>query len=66
MLPEMYNDKFILEMDRRYRLIGTTLTVAWGLKDRNKNAVMEKLSEDRHKTRWGYYLKPLQEGKTVP
>jgi hypothetical protein len=65
MLPEMYNDKFILEMDRRYRLIGTTLKVAWGLKDLNKNAVMEKISEDRHETKWGYYLKPLQEGKTV-
>lgn len=64
-LVDLYSDKFILEMDRRFHLEGSSLKEYWKLKELSKKAVLEKVLKDRNKTRWENIIKPLQDGKVV-
>lgn len=63
-MPDMYSDKFVLEMDRRYRLMGSNLKDRWALKELGRKAVIEKLLPQRSKRKWDY-LPPLKNGKVV-
>jgi uncharacterized iron-regulated protein len=62
-LLEMYDDKFILEIDRRYKLIGSSFTKEWDLKELSRKAFIDKILSDHTATRWENYVKPLKNGK---
>jgi len=62
LLLDMYSDDFVLEMDRRYQLLGTNLKDAWGLKELSRKGVLDKVLEDHAKTRWENMIKPLKIG----
>jgi hypothetical protein len=62
-LLEMYNQKFILEMDRRYQLLGWDLKEAWKLDEVSVKAVLGVIKADYTPLKWENYLKPLKEGK---
>ena len=64
-LLEMHDDKFILELDRRYKLIGASFTKDWDLNELTKKAVIERILADHTKTRWENYIKPLKTGITI-
>jgi hypothetical protein len=57
LLSEMYDDKFIHEMDRRFKLMGWNLVKDWGLKELSIEAVLDAVREDTP-FKWSY-LKPL-------
>ncbi len=61
LLLEMYNDKFIDEIDRRYKLIGSSFTKEWDIKDMSRKAVIDKILSEQTATRWEGYIKPLRE-----
>jgi uncharacterized iron-regulated protein len=64
-LYDLYSDKFILEMDRRLHLEGSSLVEDWGLKELSKKAVIEHIMASYSKTMWGNSIKPLKNGKTI-
>jgi hypothetical protein len=65
LLLEMYDDKFIDEIDKRYKLIGSSLSKEWGLKELTRNAIIDIILSEHTKTRWANYVKPLIDGKTI-
>ena len=64
-LLEMYDDKFVLEIDRRYKLMGSSLAKEWDLKELSRKTVIDKILSEHTKTRWENYVKPLKNGKIV-
>jgi hypothetical protein len=65
LLLEMYNEKFILEMDRRYHLEGSSLKEAWQLDEVSVKAVLDALKADYSPLKWQKYLKPLKDCQTT-
>jgi uncharacterized iron-regulated protein len=64
-LLEMYDDKFILEIDRRYKLQGSSFAKEWDLKELSRKAVIDKILSEHTTTRWERYVRPLKNGKIV-
>lgn len=64
-LLEMYDDKFILEIDRRYKLMGSSFAKEWDLKELSSKTVIDKILSEHTTTRWENYVKPLKNGKIV-
>lgn len=64
-LIEMYDDKFILEIDRRYKLDNYSFTKEWDLTELSRKAVIDKILSEHTKTRWENYVKPLKDGITI-
>lgn len=56
-LYELYNENFIKEMDRRYKLIGVDFMKEWELNSLTTKAVIAKIVSQQTKTRWEEYLK---------
>jgi len=59
-----YDGPFILEMDRRFRLLPSSLEAEWGIKALTREAVTKLLAE-HSKTRWQSHLKPFIGAKTT-
>ena len=65
LLLDMYDDKFITEIERRYKLFGGSFTKDWGLNELSRKAVIDKIISGHTKNRWENYVKPLKDGKIV-
>ena len=65
LLPDLFSDRYINEINRRFSFYGTTLQEEWGLKDVTTKGINEFLLKDHTKGRWENYLPPLKNGKTV-
>jgi hypothetical protein len=59
-LTEMYDDKFILEMDRRCHLSGYSLKDDWKLDELSVKAVLDVVRSEITPLKWENYLKPLK------
>lgn len=55
-LFELYNETFIKEMVRRYKLIGLDFMKEWELDSLTTEAVIDKIISQQTKTRWEEYL----------
>ena len=55
-LFELYNEKFVIEIDRRYKLIGLDFMKGWGLDSLTAKAVIDRIISQQTKTRWEEYL----------
>jgi hypothetical protein len=64
-LFDLYSDNFIKELDRRFQMQGSNLKDEWELTEVSKKAVIEKITSDDSKTRWGNILRPLKNGLTI-
>jgi len=65
LLLDMYDNKFISEIERRYKLYGGSFTKDWELNELSRKAVINKITSEQTKTRWENYVKPLKDGKIV-
>lgn len=65
LLLDMYDDKFISEIEGRYKLYGGSFTKDWGLNELSRKAVINKITSEHTKTRWENYVTPLKDGKIV-
>jgi len=63
LLLDMYDENFIKEIDRRYKLYGGDFLQDWGLTELSRKAVIDKILSEQTKTRWEDYIKPLKNGK---
>ena len=64
-LFDLYSNKFIFEMDRRYHLTGTSLKDEWRLKELSQGAVIEMVKSEQTKIRWEKYIKPLKDERVI-
>jgi hypothetical protein len=55
-LYELYDDNFIKEIDRRYKLIGRDFTKEWELESLSSKALIDKIVSQQTKNRWEEYL----------
>jgi hypothetical protein len=55
-LLELYDDTFIREIDRRYKLIGRDFAAEWELDSLSPKALIDKIVSQHTKTRWEEYL----------
>jgi hypothetical protein len=55
-LFELYNESFIKEIDRRYKVIGLDFMKEWELDSLTTKAVIDKILSQQTKTRWEEYL----------
>lgn len=55
-LYELYDDNFIREIDRRYKLIGRDFTKEWELESLSSKALIDKIVSQQTKNRWEEYL----------
>ena len=62
-LFDLYSDKFITELNRRYSWYNSNLKDWWELEDSDKKSVLEYLIKNLPEKRWEDIIKPLQNGK---
>lgn len=55
-LFELYDETFIKEIDRRYKLLGRDFVNDWELDSLSTKAVIDKIMSQQTKTRWEEYL----------
>ena len=62
-LLDMYNENFIIEIDRRYKLRDRDLVNEWGLNELSVKAILDAIKAEYTPLRWEKYIKPLKDGK---
>lgn len=65
LLLDMYNENFIKEIDRRYKLRGWDLVNEWGLNEFSVKAVVDAIKAEYTLLRWQKYITPLKDGKMI-
>jgi hypothetical protein len=65
LMLEMYNEYFITEIDRRYKLRGSNLKDEWRLNELSVKAVLDAVKTEYTPLRWEKYIKPLKDGLTI-